>query len=450
MFDNEDKNYTALCAEVYYQSKNIGYKKGQIEALLKLEVFRINARKEYSKVIASTEEVEKLALAIDDYYSICMAKVHRGYVYLYLGLFEESKNTVLSASKYISLVKDTAQRQNINVNSYFILGSIYDEFEDMKNCIYYNKKMFEEANKMDDSNPGKLNWMLNGSRCLVVAYINNGQYKEAGYYLKIQEKYITKNSNIFDLAVYHKSKAQFESKNKENNRYYLDSAIHHFKEAEVYAKKSNNEALLKYIYNDLADVYAEKKDVNNRVKYLEKTNSLKDSLDIVRKRNLQEVSLKVDEKQKSPETFSKSNYPIIILLIALAIISFWVFKKYELSRNKSSISDIKITDNFSEIKQEDALSISQLFELAMSNDPSFYHLFLKTFSGFDKKLLEINPTMKVSDIEICAFIKLNIDTKQIATIKKMTVGAVEAKKYRIRRKLNISSDENMYIWISRI
>lgn len=58
--------------------------------------------------------------------------------------------------------------------------------------------------------------------------------------------------------------------------------------------------------------------------------------------------------------------------------------------------------------------------------------------------------MKVSDIEICAFIKLNIDTKQIATIKKMTVGAVEAKKYRIRRKLNISSDENMYIWISRI
>ncbi|KQT16774.1 hypothetical protein ASG31_10365 [Chryseobacterium sp. Leaf404] len=81
--DNDGKNYTALCTEIFYQSKAINYKKGQIEALLKLEVFRINARKEYNKIISSTDEVEELALSIDDYYSVCMARLHRGYAFLH-------------------------------------------------------------------------------------------------------------------------------------------------------------------------------------------------------------------------------------------------------------------------------------------------------------------------------------------------------------------------------
>jgi len=169
-FDNEGKNYTALCTEIYYQAKNIGYKKGQIEALLKLEVLRLNARKEYDKVIKSTREVENLATSGDDYYSLCMARIHRASAYLYLGLFDESKKMVLETFKSVSLVKNKSQKHNINVNAYFILGSIYDEFEDVEKCIYYDKKMYAEAVQMSINDPNKDLWMLNGSRSLARAY----------------------------------------------------------------------------------------------------------------------------------------------------------------------------------------------------------------------------------------------------------------------------------------
>ena len=53
-------------------------------------------------------------------------------------------------------------------------------------------------------------------------------------------------------------------------------------------------------------------------------------------------------------------------------------------------------------------------------------------------------------MEFCTLIKLNLETKEISVLKKMTVGAVEAKKYRIRQKLNISREQNMYIFISNI
>lgn len=93
---------------------------------------------------------------------------------------------------------------------------------------------------------------------------------------------------------------------------------------------------------------------------------------------------------------------------------------------------------------------NNLIDLAIKNDSSFYLTFLEVYPDFAKKLLDINPTIKASDIEYCAYIKLNLDTKQIAVLKNISVRAVEGKKYRIRKKLDISIDENMYIWLSKL
>lgn len=96
------------------------------------------------------------------------------------------------------------------------------------------------------------------------------------------------------------------------------------------------------------------------------------------------------------------------------------------------------------------ITVSTLLKLLNEDNNSFYIGFLEAFPYFSEKLLKINPTMKSSDIEFCAYIKLNLETKQIAQFKKISPRAVEGKKYRIRKKLNIPSDVNMYIWMSRI
>lgn len=96
------------------------------------------------------------------------------------------------------------------------------------------------------------------------------------------------------------------------------------------------------------------------------------------------------------------------------------------------------------------IPVSTLLRLLNEDSNSFYIAFLEAYPHFSEKLLKINPTMKYSDIEFCAYIKLNLETKQIAQFKKISTRAVEGKKYRIRKKLNISSDVNMYIWMSKI
>ncbi len=94
--------------------------------------------------------------------------------------------------------------------------------------------------------------------------------------------------------------------------------------------------------------------------------------------------------------------------------------------------------------------VSTLLKLLQEDSISFYIVFLEEYPHFSEKLLKINPTIKPSDIEFCAYIKLNLETKQIAKFKKISPRAVEGKKYRIRKKLNISPDVNMYIWMSKI
>ncbi len=95
-------------------------------------------------------------------------------------------------------------------------------------------------------------------------------------------------------------------------------------------------------------------------------------------------------------------------------------------------------------------SIGKLLRLIYEDNTSFYIAFLEVYPDFSEKLLQINPALKFSDIEFCAYIKLNLQTKQIAQFKKISTRAVEGKKYRIRKKLNIPRDVNMYIWMSRI
>ena len=106
-----------------------------------------------------------------------------------------------------------------------------------------------------------------------------------------------------------------------------------------------------------------------------------------------------------------------------------------------------------EIKSENKIDSSpakKLISLLFEDEKAFYLAFNETYPNFSKKLLQINPTIKPSDVEFCALIKLNLETKEIASLKKMSVRAVEGKKYRIRKKLNISTDDNMYLWISKL
>ena len=144
------------------------------------------------------------------------------------------------------------------------------------------------------------------------------------------------------------------------------------------------------------------------------------------------------------------NRTLLYFLSAVALLTIVIGgRKLYFNKKKNKIQPLeKVTSEKDPVVKTNPYN--HLISLALKNDSSFYLTFLEAFPDFSEKLLNINPLMKISDIEFCAYIKLNLETKQIAIMKKISVRAVEGKKYRIRKKLGISAEENMYIWFSKL
>jgi hypothetical protein len=100
------------------------------------------------------------------------------------------------------------------------------------------------------------------------------------------------------------------------------------------------------------------------------------------------------------------------------------------------------------IQKTDKINFSgELYELAMSKNSLFITYFKSQFPDFFDNILVAAPNLVSSELEICALLKLNLSTKEIATATNSTVKAIENKKYRIRRKLQINTETDINIYI---
>jgi len=69
--------------------------------------------------------------------------------------------------------------------------------------------------------------------------------------------------------------------------------------------------------------------------------------------------------------------------------------------------------------------------------------FLKVHHDFFGKLLKSYPKLSKNELKLCAFLRLNISTKEIAAITLQSEDAIKKARYRLRQKLNALSDENL-------
>ena len=53
------------------------------------------------------------------------------------------------------------------------------------------------------------------------------------------------------------------------------------------------------------------------------------------------------------------------------------------------------------------------------------------------------PALTPSDLKFCAFLRLNLSTKDIANITNLTIRGVEAARYRLRRKLQLPEGSSL-------
>ena len=138
-------------------------------------------------------------------------------------------------------------------------------------------------------------------------------------------------------------------------------------------------------------------------------------------------------------------------------------KSRELANNTMVIikRNETLTDIKSELeKQKQALGsrfpnknyekLVKLIDKNLSNEEEF-KVFEENFdlahNNFFKRLKSEYHLLTPSDMRLCAFLRLNLSSKEIAPLMNITTRGVEIHRYRLRKKLELSTDENLVEFI---
>ena len=120
-----------------------------------------------------------------------------------------------------------------------------------------------------------------------------------------------------------------------------------------------------------------------------------------------------------------------------------------ISRLRKRKRDLRIESQELKNKMNDNTH-GTLMELARKNDPQFLISFKKTHPDFIRKLLNINPSLEDSELTFCALLRLHFTSKEIASYTVIQHKTVQQKKYRLRKKLNIPTEVDIYQFLDSL
>lgn len=84
------------------------------------------------------------------------------------------------------------------------------------------------------------------------------------------------------------------------------------------------------------------------------------------------------------------------------------------------------------------------FDVKLDEDwEHFAFHFDQVHVNFLKNLREQFPQLSANDYKLCAYLRMNLSTKEIAPLMNISVRGVEGSRYRLRRKLNLPNDANL-------
>ncbi|MFN8318870.1 MAG: triple tyrosine motif-containing protein [Saprospiraceae bacterium] len=80
----------------------------------------------------------------------------------------------------------------------------------------------------------------------------------------------------------------------------------------------------------------------------------------------------------------------------------------------------------------------------------FSHHFDQVHVNFIESLRKKYPQITANDEKLCAYLRLNLSTKETAQMMNISVRGVEASRYRLRKKLGLSNEENLVEFMMRV
>jgi len=107
----------------------------------------------------------------------------------------------------------------------------------------------------------------------------------------------------------------------------------------------------------------------------------------------------------------------------------------QIEKSPESISVIKIIDN----------------NLNNNNDWEFFQeAFNNADKDFLKKIHQLHPSLTPNDLRFCAYLRLNLSSKEIAPLLNISFRSVEIKRYRLRKKMDLAHEKSLVEYILEV
>jgi DNA-binding CsgD family transcriptional regulator len=82
--------------------------------------------------------------------------------------------------------------------------------------------------------------------------------------------------------------------------------------------------------------------------------------------------------------------------------------------------------------------------ISSENDWKMFEFhFDQAHENFFRRLREVYPDLTPSDMRLCAYLRMNLTSKEIAPLLNITLRGVEVRRYRLRKRLKITTSENL-------
>ena len=124
----------------------------------------------------------------------------------------------------------------------------------------------------------------------------------------------------------------------------------------------------------------------------------------------------------------------------------------------STMSIIKKNELLNKIKKElknsttkeDLGDAINLIDTNLNNNKD-WKFFKQAFNNADKDFLDKikaqHPELTPNDLRFCAYLRLNLSSKEIAPLLNISTKSVETKRYRLRKRLNLNHDDSLVNYI---
>ncbi|HNW74951.1 MAG TPA: hypothetical protein PKN44_15080 [Bacteroidales bacterium] len=387
-------------------------------------------KKRYSEALESVLRQMEISKNTTTPYMKVIAKKNLGQIYFYLGEY----NLAEVSLKEIVGQQENQQFPNVLSECYSILSRLSLKLGERQKAIEYARKGFDLANET-----GLLAQKTEALLVLADGYEKSGNYPAAVTFFR---KYVESKDSLSQVNNTQKV-LEIQS------RFDLDQVLHEKKmlENQLTINRLKNFRknyfligatflilLLGAISFTLVRKNRFEKKVNQQLK--EQQGVIRDQEKIIQEEK--ESRLKLELEHKNRELASRA----MIMT----------------QENEGKIKLIKalraVQEELSRVNNENASAVDEMIrnlKININHDSweDFRLYFENVYSGFYQNLEKACPNLTPNEKKLCALLKLNLNTKEIAAITSREIRSIESSRIRLRKKLQLSADTHLVTFLSQ-